>query len=82
MTAQHEHAQHEHEPSPFSPGYGRRPLVFGGHQADLAELTEVFDTLDFVTFSLPYLRDYIRSMNSESENTGRDEWQRFPPPRP
>lgn len=35
------------EPSPFSPGYGRRPLVFGGHERELAELTEVFDTLDF-----------------------------------
>lgn len=35
------------EPSPFSPGYGRRPLVFGGHAAETAELTEVFETLDF-----------------------------------
>lgn len=35
------------EPSPFSPGYGRRPLVFGGHDSELAELTEVFETLDF-----------------------------------
>ncbi|HEX8509097.1 MAG TPA: ATP-binding protein [Propionibacteriaceae bacterium] len=35
------------EPSPFSPGYGRRPLVFGGHEAELAELNEVFETLDF-----------------------------------
>lgn len=34
-------------PSPFSPGYGRRPLVFGGHQEEYAELVEVFETLDF-----------------------------------
>lgn len=33
--------------SPFSPGYGRRPLVFGGHEEELDELTEVFRTLDF-----------------------------------
>ncbi|KQS06127.1 ATPase [Curtobacterium sp. Leaf183] len=33
--------------SPFSPGYGRRPLVFGGHDEELAELTAVFETLDF-----------------------------------
>lgn len=37
----------EHEPSPFSPGYGRRPLVFGGHETEVEELTEVFETLDF-----------------------------------
>lgn len=36
-----------YEPSPFSPGYGRRPLVFGGHETELAELSEVFATLDF-----------------------------------
>lgn len=35
------------EPSPFSPGYGRRPLVFGGHDVELRQLTEVFETLDF-----------------------------------
>ncbi|MFT4136271.1 AAA family ATPase [Microbacterium sp.] len=35
------------EPSPFSPGYGRRPLVFGGHGVEIAELTEVFETADF-----------------------------------
>lgn len=35
------------ETSPFSPGYGRRPLVFGGHDDEVAELTGVFDTLDF-----------------------------------
>ncbi|MCB0886127.1 MAG: ATP-binding protein [Propionibacteriaceae bacterium] len=34
-------------PSPFSPGYGRRPLVFGGHETELAELEAVFQTLDF-----------------------------------
>lgn len=33
--------------SPFSPGYGRRPLVFGGHDAELSELASVFETLDF-----------------------------------
>lgn len=36
-----------YEPSPFSPGYGRRPLVFGGHETELAELSAVFATLDF-----------------------------------
>lgn len=35
------------EPSPFSPGYGRKPMVFGGHDDELDELTAVFDTLDF-----------------------------------
>ncbi|ARC55551.1 hypothetical protein AS850_00480 [Frondihabitans sp. 762G35] len=35
------------EPSPFSPGYGRRPLVFGGHDDELSELSEVFASLDF-----------------------------------
>ncbi|MGN6325374.1 ATP-binding protein [Pseudolysinimonas sp.] len=39
--------ERDYEPSPFSPGYGRRPLVFGGHETDLAELTDVFETLDF-----------------------------------
>jgi len=34
-------------PSPFSPGYGRKPLVFGGHEDEIEELTEVFRTLDF-----------------------------------
>lgn len=33
--------------SPFSPGYGRRPLVFGGHESELMELAGVFETLDF-----------------------------------
>lgn len=37
----------EHASSPFTPGYGRRPLVFGGHEEELDELTEVFRTLDF-----------------------------------
>ena len=37
----------EHASSPFSPGYGRRPLVFGGHEDELDELTEVYRTLDF-----------------------------------
>lgn len=34
-------------PSPFQPGYGRRPAVYGGHEQEIAELTEVFRTLDF-----------------------------------
>lgn len=37
----------EHSTSPFTPGYGRKPLVFGGHADELDELTEVFRTLDF-----------------------------------
>lgn len=37
----------EHHISPFSPGYGKQPLVFGGHGQELDDLTEVFDTLDF-----------------------------------
>lgn len=36
-----------HASSPFSPGCGRRPLVFGGHEQELDELSEVFRTLDF-----------------------------------
>lgn len=35
------------EPSPFRPGYGRRPLVFGGHVDELDEITAVFTALDF-----------------------------------
>ncbi|KQQ09861.1 ATP-binding protein [Rathayibacter sp. Leaf296] len=34
-------------PSPFTPGYGRKPAVFGGHGEELTELRAVFDTLDF-----------------------------------
>ncbi|UVI36726.1 ATP-binding protein [Brevibacterium spongiae] len=34
-------------PSPFTPGYSKPPLVFGGHQSELNEITEVFRTLDF-----------------------------------
>ncbi|WP_157603025.1 hypothetical protein [Rathayibacter sp. Leaf299] len=34
-------------PSPFTPGYGRKPAVFGGHGEELTELRVVFDTLDF-----------------------------------
>lgn len=34
-------------PSPFTPGYSKPPLVFGGHRAELNEITEVFRTLDF-----------------------------------
>lgn len=37
----------DHVTSPFRPGYGKRPLVFGGHERAIEELTEVFDTLDF-----------------------------------
>ncbi|MDP4332642.1 AAA family ATPase [Curtobacterium sp. A7_M15] len=33
--------------SPFNPGYGRQPLVFGGHEREIEELTRVFTTLDF-----------------------------------
>ncbi len=33
--------------SPFNPGYGRQPLVFGGHERDIEDLTNVFRTLDF-----------------------------------
>lgn len=33
--------------SPFTPGYGRQPLVFGGHQSVISELTDVFRTFDF-----------------------------------
>lgn len=33
--------------SPFTPGYGRQPLIFGGHQAVIAELTDVFRSFDF-----------------------------------
>lgn len=36
-----------HAGSPFTPGYGRAPLVFGGHEDELDELTRVFQTLDF-----------------------------------
>lgn len=34
-------------PSPFTPGYGRKPAIFGGHGEELIELRAVFDTLDF-----------------------------------
>ncbi len=34
-------------PSPFTPGYGRKPAVFGGHGEEFTELRAVFDTLDF-----------------------------------
>ncbi|BAU33299.1 ATP-binding protein [Microcella alkaliphila] len=33
--------------SPFTPGYGKQPLVFGGHHEVVAELTSVFETYDF-----------------------------------
>ncbi|RUQ09649.1 ATP-binding protein [Curtobacterium sp. HSID17257] len=37
----------ERSRSPFNPGYGRQPLVFGGHEQEIDELTRVFSTLDF-----------------------------------
>lgn len=37
----------ETAPSPFTPGYGRKPVIFGGHGEELTELRAVFDTLDF-----------------------------------
>lgn len=37
----------DHQPSPFKPGYGRKPAVYGGHGQTVRELTDVFDTLDF-----------------------------------
>ncbi|WP_297084317.1 ATP-binding protein [uncultured Demequina sp.] len=37
----------QHSGSPFTPGYGKKPLVFGGHETDLAELRAVFTTMDF-----------------------------------
>ena len=37
----------EHYNSPFNPGYGKQPLVFGGHEKDIEELTDVFATMDF-----------------------------------
>lgn len=33
--------------SPFRPGFGTKPLVFGGHQAAIADLSAVFRTMDF-----------------------------------
>ncbi|MEY2848402.1 MAG: hypothetical protein RI885_1067 [Actinomycetota bacterium] len=36
-----------HPTSPFTPGYGRRPLVYGGHEEEIDDLREVFRTLDF-----------------------------------
>lgn len=33
--------------SPFRPGYGKMPLVFGGHHGVISELTRVFSTYDF-----------------------------------
>lgn len=34
-------------PSPFTPGYGKKPAIFGGHRDELTELRAVFETLDF-----------------------------------
>jgi hypothetical protein len=33
--------------SPFRPGFGTKPLVFGGHRAAIEELSAVFQTMDF-----------------------------------
>ncbi len=40
-------AAQQHFNSPFNPGYGKQPLVFGGHEKDIEELTDVFTTMDF-----------------------------------
>lgn len=37
----------DHQPSPFNPGYGRKPAIFGGHERAIQELTEVLRTMDF-----------------------------------
>lgn len=37
----------EHHNSPFRPGFGKSPLVFGGHVDEIAELSNVFQTMDF-----------------------------------
>jgi hypothetical protein len=37
----------EQHNSPFRPGFGKRPLVFGGHEVEIAELANVFRTMDF-----------------------------------
>jgi hypothetical protein len=37
----------ETAPSPFTPGYGKKPPIFGGHRKELSELGDVFRTLDF-----------------------------------
>ncbi|MFZ4842109.1 hypothetical protein [Mycetocola saprophilus] len=37
--------QRSAEPSPFSPGYGQTPLVFGEPAEELAKLTAVLETL-------------------------------------
>lgn len=30
--------------SPFRPGYGKQPLVFGGHQEAISEFADLFAT--------------------------------------
>lgn len=40
-------AQGDVQPSPFNPGYGRKPAVYGGRHREVEELADVFDTLDF-----------------------------------
>ena len=39
------------------------------------------DGRGYVSFSLPYLGDYIRSRVDERPSVGHDEWEGFPPPR-
>ncbi|GAB3622634.1 ATP-binding protein [Mariniluteicoccus endophyticus] len=36
----------DYEPSPFNPGFGRRPAVFGGHEQALTDLTRALETHD------------------------------------
>jgi hypothetical protein len=33
--------------SPFTPGYGRQPLVFGGHEDIVQDIEDIFTTFDF-----------------------------------
>lgn len=40
-------ADRDTQPSPFNPGYGKKPAVYGGRHREIDELTRVFDTLDF-----------------------------------
>ena len=39
------------------------------------------DGRGYVTFSLPYLGDYVRSMSDPETGTHRDDWSNYPPPR-
>lgn len=42
-----DHRHQDVQPSPFNPGYGKKPAVYGGRDAEVEELTAVFDTMDF-----------------------------------